>query len=87
MDYRLHGNWIGYVDDIRIEILFNSDGSFDTNFPFAGGSETFGVWLDKEGELLLTLEAGQLGFRYTVIENTLKLTNVKTGIQMELSKA
>jgi len=86
MDKNLLGNWSAFADGIHIEILFNSDGSFDTNIPFAGGSETFGVWLDKEGELLLTLEAGQLGFRYSISGSTLYLTNAKTGANLELSR-
>ena len=87
MDMRLIGRWVGYPGGDKIEILFNSDGSFDTNVPFAGGSETFGVWKDKEGELLLTLEAGHLGFIYLIDEDTLSLTNVKTGVSMDLAKA
>ena len=87
MDRNLLGKWAGDVGGTRIEILFNSDESFDTNIPFGGGTETFGVWLDKGGELLLTLEAGQLGFRYSISGNTLKLTNAKTGMSMELLKS
>ena len=86
MDKKLIGNWAGSAGGSRIEILFNSDGSFDTNIPFAGGSESFGVWMDKGGELLLTLEAGQLGFRYSISGNTLNLTNAKTGAAIKLTK-
>ena len=87
MDRNLLGSWSGNLGGSRIEILFNSDGSFDTNVPFAGGSETYGVWMDKGGELLLTLEAGQLGFRYSVSGGTLSLTNVATGMEVELYKS
>ena len=86
MDKKLVGNWTGSAGDSRIEITFNSDGSFDSNIPFGGGTEKFGVWMDKEGELLLTIETGHLGFRYSISGNTLNLTNVKTGKGMALSK-
>lgn len=86
MDTRLIGRWVGYPGGDKIEILFNLDGSFDSNMPFGGGSETFGVWRDKEGELLLTVETGHLAFRYSINGSTMNITNLKTNVSMEMSK-
>ena len=86
MDTLLIGRWVGYPGGDKIEILFNSDGSFDSNMPFGGGSETFGVWRDKDGELLLTVETGQLLFRYSISGSTMNITNLKTNLSLEMSK-
>ena len=86
MDKKLVGDWGGDAGGSLVEIFFYSDGTFETNILLGGGDENFGVWKTKGDELLLTFEAGMLGFRYRINANSLVLTNVKTGGSMELSK-